>query len=195
MEWGSTIFSACASIANFSVRVCLYTSGMAGNTDLWCALQLGFHEKPNSTNGDANKVAVLRAMIDGSPSLCNTTLRCPRRRNGDTKRHVAFSFTPFSRRHVCSKHSSFHVFRNQDEQFVLCHFVIFVVIVIFRAIKLQRTTINRNKWVLVLSTRLLPLVSSKDSTYSLTRSTPSSMLGTSRLNMVFIFRPKQHWVV
>ena len=80
----------------------------------------------------------------------------------------------------CSKHSSFHVFRNQDEQFVLCHFVIFVVIVIFRAIKLQRTIINRNKWVLVLSTRLLPLVSSNDSTCSPSRSTPSSMLGTSR---------------
>ena len=31
MEWDSTIFSACASIANFSVRVCLFTSSMAGS--------------------------------------------------------------------------------------------------------------------------------------------------------------------
>ena len=37
----------------------------------------------------------------------------------------------------CSRRSSVHIFRNQDKQFVLCHFVIFIVIDIFRAIKIQ----------------------------------------------------------
>ena len=96
---------------------------------LWRALQLGVHAKASSTNGDANKVTLLRATIDGSPSGCNIVLRCPSRRNKDTN-----SLTPFLSHKGCSTRSSFHIFRNQSEQLVLCHFVIFVVIVIFRAI-------------------------------------------------------------
>ena len=62
----------------------------------------GLSRKPNSTNGDANKIAVLSATIDGSPSLCNIALRYRSRRNGDTNHDVAYSLTPFSRRHVAA---------------------------------------------------------------------------------------------
>ena len=40
--------------------------------------------KTNSTTGDANNVAVLRATIDGYPLLCNIALRYTNRRNKDT---------------------------------------------------------------------------------------------------------------
>ena len=84
--------------------------------------------------------------------------------------------------------ASFHIFRNQDEQFVLCNFVIFIVIAIFRAIKPQITVISCNKRVLVLSTRLPSLVSKSDSMCSHARTTPSSMLGVSGRN-VFLQSP------
>ena len=69
----------------------------------------------------------------------------------------------------------------------MCHFVV-VVIVLFCAIKLQITIINRHQWVLVLSTRLPSLGSSSDSTCSHARITPSSMLGMSKCEMVFDFK-------
>ena len=71
------------------------------------------------------------------PSLCNIALRYPNRRNRDTNHDVAYSFTPFSRRQGAADAPVFTSFRNQDKQFVLCHFVIFIVIDIFRAIKIQ----------------------------------------------------------
>ena len=103
----------------------------------------GLSRKTNSTNGDANKVAVLRATIYGSPSLWNIPLRCPSRRNRDTNHDVAWLSHYFLSQTVCCIRSSFRIFRNQDEQFVSCRFIIFVVIVIFCAIKLQITVINR----------------------------------------------------
>ena len=75
--------------------------------------------------------------------------------------------------------SSFHLFRNQDEQFVLSHFVVVLC---------HQASNNHHESpqvVLVLSTKLPSLVSSSDSTCSHSRITPSSMLGMSRCNMVF----------
>ena len=76
----------------------------------------------------------------------------------------------------CSIRSSCHISSNQDEQFVECH----LVIVIIRDIKLQLTVIDRNKWVIVLSTRLPSLVSSSNCKSSHARIAPRSMLGMSR---------------
>ena len=84
----------------------------------------------------------------------------------------------------CSIRSSCHISSNQDEQFVECH----LVIVIIRDIKLQLTVIDRNKWVLVLSTRLPSLVSSSNCKSSHARIAPRSMLGMSRRNMVLNFQ-------
>ena len=140
MEWDSTIFTTCGSRANFSVRVCLFTSRTAdsANTMVACSLT-GLSRKTYSTNGAANKVAVSRATIDGSPSLCNITQRYPSRRNKDTIHDVAYSLTPSIRRQVAVEVPVF--LGNQDEQFVLCNSVISIIIVIFRAIKASN---NRN---------------------------------------------------
>ena len=54
----------------------------------WRALQSDFDCRTYSTNGDDKKVAVLRAAIDGSPSLCNIPLRYSFRRNKDTHHDV-----------------------------------------------------------------------------------------------------------
>ena len=126
------------------------------------------------------KTAVLRAAIDGSPSPCNIARRYPSRRSRDILTHSFLSQTS------CGISSSFRIFHNQDKQFVLCRFVV-VVIVIFRH-QASNLMINRNKWVLVLSTKLPSLVSSSDSTCSHARVTPSSMLGMSRRNMMFDFQ-------
>ena len=61
----------------------------------WRALPIVLLHKTYSTNGDANNVAVLKATIDGSQSLCNIALRYPNRRNRDTNNDVAYSLTPF----------------------------------------------------------------------------------------------------
>ena len=99
MEWDSTIFPTCASRANLSVRVCLFTSLMADSATPFVACsQNGLSRKTNSTNEDANKVAFLRATIDGSPSLCNIALRYPSRRNRDTNHDVAYSLLPLADR-------------------------------------------------------------------------------------------------
>ena len=96
--------------------------------------------------------------------------------------HSFFSYTG------CCIRSSFHIFRNQDEQLVWCHFVVVFAIVFFCAIKFRINIISCHKWVLVLTTRLPSLVSSIDPTCSHARITPSSMLGMPRCYMVFDFK-------
>ena len=67
---GLNDLSSCASRANFRVRVCRFTSRMADSaTPLEACSPTGLSRKTNSTKGVASKVAVLRATIDGSPSL------------------------------------------------------------------------------------------------------------------------------
>ena len=100
---GLNDLSSCASRANFRVRVCRFTSRMADSaTPLEACSPTGLSRKTNSTNGVASKVAVLRATIDGSPSLCKSTRRYPSRRNVDTNHDVAHSVTPRDCRQVAA---------------------------------------------------------------------------------------------
>ena len=76
MEWDSTIFPTCASRGNFKVGVCHFTSRKADSATPFAACSpIGLSHKTNSTKGDANDVAMLRATIDGSPSLYNIARR------------------------------------------------------------------------------------------------------------------------
>ena len=100
---GSTIFSTWASRANFRVRVCRFTSRTADSvTPLVACSPTGRSRKTNPTNGDVNKLAVLRATIDGSPTLGNIALRYLCRRNKDINHDVAYSLTTFARRQVAA---------------------------------------------------------------------------------------------
>ena len=135
MEWTSTIFPTRASRAIFFVSASSPHAWQTQRHHVWRALQLEFHAKPIQQMGLPTK----SQSRDPRPMV---TLRYPSRRNRDTNHDVAHSLTPFSQT-SCSIRSSFHIFRNQDEQFVLCHFIIFIVI--FRDIKLQITVIDRNK--------------------------------------------------
>ena len=76
-------------------------SSTMGGTFVNCAFSQHHFDKWGCQN-----VAVLRATRDGSSSLCNFALRLPSKRNRDTS---------------CSVGSSFHIFGNQSEQFVLCN--------------------------------------------------------------------------
>ena len=167
MERDSTIFPKCASRANFSVRVCLFTSHMANSTAPFVACSR------TGPSRKTNKVEVLRATIDGSPSLCNISLRCPSRRNRDTNHDVAHSLRPFSRRQVAGYVPMFTPFATR-------------MITLFCATSSSSSS----------SSSCVPSspgppdqtpVSHVFHRFHLlpSRTTPSSMLGMSRHNMVF----------
>ena len=90
-ECDATIFPTCASRANFRVRVCRFTSRMADSATPFVACSPTVLSRKTDPPNDGIKVAVLRATIDGSPSLCNIALRYPSRRNKDTNHDVAYS--------------------------------------------------------------------------------------------------------
>ena len=94
---------------------------------------------------------------------------------------VANSLAPLSRRQVAAQSSSFYIVDNKNEKFVLCNFIVCIVV---RAIKFQVTVTSRNKRVLVLSTKFPFLLSSSDPTCSHPCITPGSSLSMSRRNMI-----------
>ena len=73
-----------------------FTHGRLSNTSCGLLSNWVFTQKPTQQMGMPNKVAVLRATIDGSLSHCNIALRYPGRRNKDTNHDVAYSLLSLS---------------------------------------------------------------------------------------------------
>ena len=149
-------------------------------------------------NGAANKVAVLRATIDGSPSLLQYHPAIPKpTQQGHQPRRGILTHSFFSKT-CCSIHSSFHIFRNRDEQFVLCH------LRHLRHLLGHQASNNRNPSRQVGPRpvhRLPSLVSSSDSTCSHARITKfddgyvQTQHGVQLPAWTVHVRPQQHWVV
>ena len=119
----------------------------------------------------------------------------------DTNHDVAYSLTPFSRRQVAAQVLVFTSFA-ATISYLFCVISSSSSSSSSVPSSFKVAIIDRHKWVLVLSTRLPSLVSSTDSACSHARITPSSMLGMSRCNVVFVSQlgrstsdhNKQHWV-
>ena len=152
----------------FSGRVFFLTSRMLNSSKkIVTSFPTWISRKTSSTSGDVNKVAVLKATIDGLPSFCNITL------------WYQVNPTHFFKKRVAAYVLVFVSYATKVNNYSLFLFFIFVVIDIIRVLQLRRTVINCHTWVFVFSFWLPSFVSSCNLTCFYALVTPRSIRDSS----------------